>query len=307
MASDSYQQDYDDISVNPVAQNYVTILGQRLKGKKMVDDVKSDFEMLVSPKLKKAGEKIPLALPVETFTEPLKYVIDVWDKNTPVPYVDSRAIADRVLPDDGTAYPYVTVSDFLEDSIIKIPYQFNKAAFFNGNDEKPDERDSYLLPLKKTFFNYFQVSDLKGKVDNRDMIEIKRLAGDTGVKVILRIPVKGGHIKYERIYYKADKADVVNNKGVIINRDFTLGQFPTIKYADDVKPYYRVTVLDRDTISNGADNRYKLTFFDSANENVEFDEVIQRNKTTDGGRFDGDKVDSATYALSKDVPVHSSL
>ena len=78
MASDSYQQDYDDISVNPVAQNYVTILGQRLKGKKMVDDVKSDFEMLVSPKLKKAGEKIPLALPVETFTEPLKYVIDVW-------------------------------------------------------------------------------------------------------------------------------------------------------------------------------------------------------------------------------------
>ena len=299
MASDSYQQDYDDISVNPVAQNYVTILGQRLKGKKMVDDVKSDFEMLVSPKLKKAGEKIPLALPVETFTEPLKYVIDVWDKNTPVPYVDSRAIADRVLPDDGTAYPYVTVSDFLEDSIIKIPYQFNKAAFFNGNDEKPDERDSYLLPLKKTFFNYFQVSDLKGKVDNRDMIEIKRLAGDTGVKVILRIPVKGGHIKYERIYYKADKADVVNNKGVIINRDFTLGQFPTIKYADDVKPYYRVTVLDRDTISNGADNRYKLTFFDSANENVEFDEVIQRNKTTDGGRFDGDKVDSATYALSK--------
>lgn len=299
MADDSYQQDYDDISVNPVAQNYVTILGQRLRGKKMVDVVESDFEMLVSPKLKKVGEKIPLALPVETFTEPLKYVIDVWNKNTAVPYVDSRAIADRVLPEDGTAYPYVTVSDFLEDSIIKIPYKFNKAAFFNGNDEKPDERDSYLLPLRKTFFNYFQVSDLKGTVDGRNMIEIKRLAGDTGVKVILRIPVKGGHIKYERIYYKADKADIANNKGVIINRDFTLGQFPTIKYADDVKPYYRVSVLDRDTISNGANNRYKLNFFDSANENVESDEVIQRNKTADGERFDGDKVDSATYALSK--------
>lgn len=283
MADDSYQQDYDDISVNPVAQNYVTILGQRLREKKMVDDVESDFEMLVSPKLKKVGEKIPLALPVETFTEPLKYVIDVWNKNTSVPYVDSRAIADRVLPEDGTAYPYVTVSDFLEDYIIKIPYKFNKAAFFNGNDEKPDERDSYLLPLRKTFFNYFQVSDLKGTVDSRNMIEFKRLAGDTGVKVILRIPVKGGHIKYERIYYKADKADIANNKGVIINRDFTLGQFPTIKYADDVKPYYRVTVLDRDTISNGANNRYKLNFFDSANENVESDEVIQRNKTADGG------------------------
>lgn len=298
MADNSYQQDYDDIAVNPAAQNYVTILGQRLKGKKRVDDVKSDFEMLVADKLKKAGEKIPLVLPVETFTEPLKYVIDVWNKNTHVPYFDSRAIAERILPEDGTAYPYVTISDFLEDSIIKIPYRFNKAAFFNGNDEKSNERDSYLLPLKKTFFNYFQVSDLKGKVDNQDMIEIKRLAGDA-VKVILRIPVKRGHIKYERIYFKADKADVANNKGVIFERDFTLGQFPTIKYADDVKPYYRVSVLDRDTISNGKDNRYKLTFFDSTNENVEYDEVIQRNKTTDGERFDGDKVDSATYALSK--------
>ena len=299
LTSASYQQEYDDISVNPIAQNYVTVLGQRLKGKRMVDTVQSDFEMVVSPALQKPGEKTPLALPVETFTERLKYVIDVWNRNTHVPYIDNRPIADRILPEDGTAYPYVTVSDFLEDSIIKIPYKFNKLAFFNGNDEKPEERESYLLPLKKTFFDYFQVSDLKGKVANREMIELKRLAGDTGVKVILRIPVKGGHIKYERIYYKADKADAVNNKGVIVNRDFTLGQFPTIKYADEVKPYYRVSVLDRDTVSTGENNRYKLAFYDNVNQIVECDEVVQRNKNSDGGRFDGDKVDSATYALSK--------
>lgn len=299
LTSASYQQEYDDISVNPIAQNYVMVLGQRLKGKRMVDTVQSDFEMVVSPALQKPGEKTPLALPVETFTERLKYVIDVWDRNTHVPYIDNRPIADRILPEDGTAYPYVTVSDFLEDSIIKIPYKFNNLAFFNGNDEKPEERESYLLPLKKTFFDYFQVSDLKGKVANREMIELKRLAGDTGVKVILRIPVKGGHIKYERIYYKADRADAVNNKGVIVNRDFTLGQFPTIKYADDVKPYYRVSVLDRDTVSTGENNRYKLAFYDNVNQTVECDEVVQRNKNSDGGRFDGDKVDSATYALSK--------
>ena len=299
LTSSSYQQEYDDISVNPIAQNYVTVLGQRLKGKRKVDTVQSDFEMKVSPALQKPGGKTPLALPVETFTDQLKYVIDIWDKNTHVPYFDNRPIAGRTLPADGTAYPYVTVSDFLEDSIIKIPYKFNKLAFFNGNDEKPEEQESYLLPLKKTFFDYFQVSDLKGKVANREMIELKRLAGDTGVKVILRIPVKGGHIKYERIYYKAGSADAVNNKGVIVNREFTLGQFPTIKYADDVKPYYRVSVLDRDTVSTGENNRYKLAFYDNVNQTVECDEVVQRNKNSDGGRFDGDKVDSATYALSK--------
>ena len=299
LSNTAYQKDYDDISVNPIAQNYVTILGQRLKGKKSVNEVHSDFEMAISPALRKAGEKIPLVLPVETFTEPLTYVIDVWNKNTHVPYFDNRAIAERSLPEDGTSYPYVTISDFLEDSIVSIPYKFNRNAFFNGNDEKPEENNSYLLPIKKTFFNYFQASDLIGKIDNKNMIEIIRLVGD-GVKVILRIPVKGGHIKYERIYYKADKADIANNKGVIINRELTLGQFPAIKYSQDVTPYYRITILDRDALGVNQNNHYKLSFFDNKNEAVECDSVVERNRNSDGGRFSDFFIDSATYVMSKE-------
>lgn len=300
LSETAYNEDYDDISVNPIAQNYVTVLGQRLKGKKSVNDVKSDFEMAISPAMKKVGEKIPLALPVETFTEKYKYVIATWDKNTKVPYVDNRAIADRTLPVDGTSYPYVTVSDFLEDTIVSIPYKFNKDAFFNGNDEKPDEKNSYLLPIKKTFFNYFQASDLKGKVDNKSMIEIKRLVGDTGVKVILRIPVKGGHIKYERIYYKADKADIANNKGVIISRELTLGQFPAIKYSQGLTPYYRITVLDRDALGVNQNNHYILSFYDGNNDIVTSDSVVERNRNSDGGRFNDFFIDSATYVVSKE-------
>lgn len=300
LSDTAYQDDYDDISVNPIAQNYVTILGVRLKGKKAVDEVRSDFEMAISPAMKKIGVKVPLALPVETFAEPLKYVIDIWNKNTKAPYFDKRPIADRTLPEDGTAYPYVTISDFLEDSIISIPYQFNKHAFFNGNDEKAEEKNSYLLPIKKTFFNYFQTSDLKGKVDNKDMIEIKRLAGNTGVKVILRIPVKGGHIKYERIYYKTDKADIANNKGVIIYRELTLGQFPAIKYSQDVTPYYRVTILDRDAHSVNQNNHYALSFYNNKNETVERDALVERNRNRNGSRFNDFFIDSATYVISKE-------
>ena len=296
----TYSQDYEDISVDTVAQNYVTILGQRLKGKKMVNDFKSDFEMSISQAMKKQIKKVPLALPVETFTSSYQYVISTWDKNTHVPYEDKKVISSRVLPNDGTKYPYLTISDFLEDSIIKIPHEFNSTAFFNGNDDKPEGQDSYLLPLKKEFFNYFQVSDLMSKVDNKDMIEMKRLAGNTGVKIILRIPVKGGHIKYERIYYNGGKPDAMNNKGAIIDRDFTLALFPNIKYQEDIKPYYRASVIDRDSFQTGKDNQYKLTFYGSQNENVDYDAIVQRNRNTDGGRYDEDKADSATYALTKE-------
>lgn len=299
LTSVAYQEDYDDITVTPSSQNYVMVLDQRLKRKKQVSVVDSDFEMVIAPSLKKPGTKVPLALPVDVFNDPLKYVIDPWNRNTVVPFIDKRPIADRTLPEDGSRYPYVTISDFLEDYIIKIPYRFNSKAFFNGNDEKPEAKDSFLLPLKREFFNYFQVSDLKGKVQNKEMMEIMRLAGDTGVKVVLRIPVKGGFIKYERIYYKTDKPDVDNNKGAIVERDFTVGLFPAIKYAEDVTPYYRVSVLDRDTVQTGQNNRYELSFFDINNQSVEYDELVQRNKNSDGQRFDGDKVDSATYALAK--------
>lgn len=299
LSNDAYSQDYDDITVTPMAQNYVMVLGQKLKRKKQISTVDSDFEIIVSTSLRKPGVKVPLALPVETFNNPLKYVIDPWNKNTVVPYFDKRPISERTLPEDGSRYPYVTIGDFLEDTIIKIPYKFNSRAFFNGNIENPDSNDSFLLPIKKDFFNYFQASDLRGKVKNLDMFEMQRLAGG-GVKVILRIPVKGGFISYERIYFKADNADPANNKGVIVEREFTLGLFPAIKYADGVTPYYRVAVLDRDTVQTGEDNRYELLFFDGANQRVECDGLVQRNKNADGIRFDSDKVDSATYALSKE-------
>lgn len=297
----TYQNEYDDISVLPTSQNFVTILGEKLKHKRNVIKVESDFEMRLSSSLSNPTVKIPLVLPVDTYTERSKYVVDVWDKDTRVPFYDSTPIQDRVLPDDGSKYPYVTIGDFLEDTIVRIPYRFNNSSFFDGNDENPNAGDSYLLPLKKTFFNYFQASDLiEKRVGNgKKMIEVTRLAGDTGVKVILRIPVKAGFIQYQRIYYKGDNYDRASNKGVIIEREFTLGLYPPIKYSEEVTPFYRVSVLDRDSVSTGIDNRYVLKFFDNKNTEVVVDSCVERNKNSNGSRFNGDQVDSATYVLSK--------
>lgn len=301
MTESFYRDNYDDISVLPTGQNFVMILDQKLKRKRSVSEVDSDFEMAISPTLVKPGMKKPLVLPVDTYAERTKYVVDVWNSDTRVPYYDTTPINNRILPDDGSQYPYVTIGDFLEDKIVRIPYQLNNKAFFNGNDAKPEAGDSFLLPLKKTFFDYFKASDLleKSVGNGKKMIEISRLTGDTGVKVILRIPIKTGYIQYQRLYYKGDRYDRNANKGVIIDgREFTLGLFPPIKYSEDIEPFYRVTVLDRDSVS-GHNNKYTLKFFDEQNNEVAIDSCVERNKTADGTRYNGALVDSATYSISK--------
>lgn len=294
-----YRGNYDDIPVIPTAQQYVMVLDEKLRRKRTVTNISSGFEMKISESLRSSGGVIPLALPVEMYTELTHYVVSKWDKNTYVPYFDARLIHERTLPDDGSKYPYVTVGDFLEDIIIKIPYKFNSEGYFNGNDESPESEFSYILPLKKVFFDYFTAKDLAEKIGGKHRIEINRLIGDA-VKVVLRIPIKdGGYIQYEKIYNKDAKPDSANNKGAIIEREFTIGLYPGIKYAENIKPYYRVSLLDRDSVF-GADNSYLLNFYNSSNTVVPAEGIVRRNRNTDNTRFDKRYIDSVTYALENE-------
>lgn len=292
-----YKGNYDDIAVNPTQQQYVTVLSQKLRQKRSVSDISSGFEMKVSDSLRKPGSKIPLALPVEKYTERTLYVESYWNKDTAVPYFDARPIQERTLPDDGSKYPYVTIGDFLEDSIVEIPYKFNPEGFFNGNDEAPESKNSYLLPIKRTYFDYFTVENLMDKVNGKKRIEICRLAG--GVKVILRIPIKSGdYIQYERIYYKGGKPDSANNKGSIVEKRLTIGLYPGIRYTDNIKPYYRIALLDRNSVF-GADNAYTLKLYNYNNEEVTSDGIVHRNRNTDNTRFESGLIDTVTYAVTK--------
>ena len=295
-----YRDNYDDIPVQPTAQQYVMVLDEKLRRKRMVTNISSGFEMKISDSLRSSGSIVPLALPVEMYTEPTHYVVSKWDKNTYVPYFDARPISKRTLPDDGSKYPYVTVGDFLEDTIIKVPYKFNPEGFFNGNDETPDSKFSYILPLKKAFFDYFTTKDLMmGKIGGKPRIEINRLIGEA-VKVVLRIPITGGeYIQYEKIYNKDAKADPINNKGTIVEREFTIGLYPAIEYAKEVKTYYRVSLLDRDSVS-GSDNSYVLNFYSLCNKKVPIEGVIRRNRNADNTRFDKTYIDTVTYALENE-------
>ncbi len=237
---------YSDLTVN-TAGNNVEVLGFPLKKlSRSQESIANSSDFVISSRI--ATDK-PLVLPVETFTQSHKYTTAIWDRNTKVPYKDSSSICDRILPQDGNRYPYLTISDFLEDSIVMLPNQSNARAFFNGNLIVSGENIGvhYLLPLKTLFFKYFTAEDLMGNVvpNGPKMIEMKKLA--SGIKVTLRIPIVKGFIEYQRMYFE-DQAPVIDsthNDGAVRKADFAFAMFSNVKFNEDKYAAYRLGLITR--------------------------------------------------------------
>lgn len=193
------------------------------------------------------GDNLPLVLPVDTFTQNYIYVRDPWDKNTKVPYSDSTLWKNRSLPDDGTQYPYLTISDFLEDYMIASDSEMtaeNRKIYFDGNSD--DTENGYLLPIKDLFFEFFTTEDLINGINGTKLIELKKNAG--GITVILRIPIKSGRfIEYRRNYFYQNEPQIDSNKGAIVNRDFAFAMLPNIKFNNASQAFYRMGLLYRPT------------------------------------------------------------
>ena len=228
---------FDDLP-GDTPTNLVEVLGYPLKKKRTTSDIQSDFR-IKSTVCRET--QLPLVLPVTIYTKPMRYVTASWDKNTQVPYNDPAPLTARALPEDGTQYPYLTISDFLEDYILLDSDPFNKENFFNGNLE--DQKNCYLLPLRKEFFNYFTPEELMGTMpDGKRMFELISNAG--GVKAVLRIPIqRGEYITYERLYFREAIAEPETNKGGVIVRLFNVALLPNMKFPNSVNARYRVALL----------------------------------------------------------------
>lgn len=264
------QDDWDnleDITVGG-AGNPVSVLNMRLKQQQPLTIIESDFE--IDSKKSFSGPK-PLVLPIDRFRQQLKYVTANWNPDTKVPKFDSNAISKRILPSDGSKYPYLTISDFLEDTIVQMPFQINKDAFFESNCDKK----GYLLPLKKLFFDYFSVDDLKKSLSNgRKMFEMKSNA--SGVKVYLRIPVKNGVIEYSRLYFENNTSNIAENNGALTKQDFDFALFPNIKFNDESNSFYRFGLVSdiNDEI------KYTVECYNSNNEVIKCVPVLRNLNNT---------------------------
>lgn len=223
----------------------------------------------------------PLVLPIDDYSDKIVYTTAIWDKNNRANISDDRPLKERTLPYDDSIYPYLTISDFLEPYIIRTIYPIDNEKFFNGNFSVNSGEISkgFLLPVKKEYFDYFNVEDLQGVTsDGKKTIEIKQ-SSTGGVNVILRIPIKNRkYVTYERTYYppmndyQITEPDLNRNRGSIIENQFGLTLFPFLKLEEDTQNFYRIAFMDRDILEHNKNNKYSLDFF----KNKENKKVIEK-------------------------------
>ena len=224
--------------------NRVDILGYLVRKRNETGVIDSDFEILATNR----SDIKPLVLPVEPGNKykNLNYVQGKWEETYKAPMHDSADPASRQLPYVGLKYPYLTIDDFLMRDMVFLPYTFNSTDFYNGNRDPRKSNNTFLLPLTKTFFQYFSVSDLMGTMsDGKNMFEIQPLQGGS-VNVELRIPIKkGGYIQYSRMYVPGKTIDLAENSGCITEKQFGLGVMPLVKFSEGILPSYRIAMFSK--------------------------------------------------------------
>lgn len=295
--SSVYQSEFQDISIGNAGFN-PEINGYKIKGLK--PKVHScDFEIAAS---KPITGLIPYVLPNEIFNEPLQYIDSPWKSEYKAPYSDSKPLNERLLPHQGhVKHPYLTVSDFLEPYIMRIPYPVNKEKYFNGHLNS--ESYGYVLPLKKEYFNFFSVNELLGTVaDGKKRFELVKKAGDA-VEAIVRIPIKNErYIQFSRLYTpsqfqdKIQQASPESNKGVIVENQFGMTVYPFLKTGSDDMANYRVMLVDRDVNILTKDNEYHINFYKENDVNTAIADVKRKTRSLKNANL----VSSVYYMIEKE-------
>lgn len=187
--------------------------------------------------------------------------------------VRGQKLHDRVLPGNmGIKYPYVIASDFLEDKIIKLPTKLDASHFytaFNGDSY-------YLLPLRKTFFKFFNPDDID------KIVKISMDGGD--VIVTLNIPI------VDTTYHTIPLSHKYSGNNIVALRATNIAFFP----------FYRVDWPNRQYL-----NRYNvmargknlsLSFIDTATDIDIPLNASDKMRTPEGGPLGGTRhyhIDSA--------------
>ncbi len=250
------QYDWDncsDIAINANQGNSVEVLGINLKQcKPKTANIEQNSDFVIASQ-RYTNHPLPLVLPEKDFHKEYKYTQSVWDKDTIVGQ-NPMLWKNRTLPDDGTQYPYLSIDDFLEKDIVRIPYGFtstNKKDYFYGSLSENDNCH-YLLPLKDLFFEFFTPEELK----NNNLIKISELAGNQGVKVSLEIPIRKNNdkIEFTRIYYAHCNGG--DQEHCIVEKELSFAITPNIKFNNGEKAMYRAGLV----YNTNSSNSYSLEF-----------------------------------------------
>ena len=262
---------YSDIPVGDNAGHSIEVMRNiNLKQLKTnPGNIEKESGFVINSEYRDRNGHKPLVLPIDTYTQSTVYTkTNLWNKNTKVPYRDAQSdLARRVLPDEGSRYPYLTISDFMTDTIVRLPYEINREYFFDGNIDSANGK-GYLLPLTDLFFRCFTTEQLYGVLNSgKKMFELKNNAG--GITAILRIPIiNNKYIEYRRTYFAEISPNINDNDGALIDKMFGLGIMPLVKFPEKTKKNYRIALFDRDMPKYGKKDLH-LSFINSKSQIVE--------------------------------------
>ncbi len=205
-------------------------------------DVCTQSDFTIKATRKDIEGDLPLVLPCvgssgSNYTK-LKYTTSNWNTESKAQEQDERPLSERTLPNEGTKYPYLTMGDFLADTLLVNNSPGNEKKFFFAGQKGSL---SALLPVKATWFDYFTVSDLK---ENLKM-EWKQDSQGAYLSVTLRVPILHnvkGAIEYVEYFkqYRADDYKVAR---------FSVGVYPFV-LLEEGNADYRLTAFN--TAQEGA-------------------------------------------------------
>lgn len=187
-------------------------------------------------------------------------------------------IYERHLPGFGqqVKYPFLTVSDFFEDKVIEVSYEINKDKFFTGCAKEI----SFLLPLKKIFFEYFSVDDLFDERGGyKDILTVELDEERAKLKFRLCLPLVNGrsiclYKTYDISEKSVEKLDCYDGANT-----FDFAVFPFYRLEPDITHnVYNVMV---GTTIDGV----SLKFFEPGNNAVDYQvESISKHRTFKGSK-----------------------
>lgn len=183
-----------------------------------------------------------------------------WDRanaKNAMGFSDTRPIQQRTLPGIGHPYPYLTVNDLLQDSIVQMEYENDGDFFANGGYDGRDTGRSFLFPVTETFFKYFCPQDLTRMC----VITENKLQADgkeqSVITVTLSIPTSDGiGQQITRNYVDKPSKGNTENLGKTVKNSFNLSIFP----------FYRVTTQ----AFSQYNDRYRVKFEKSGNDLLTF-------------------------------------
>jgi hypothetical protein len=297
LTKDGYDTDFQELYVNN-ANDLVEINGEPLRKKKPdTSQIENNSDFVIKP-TKTYSKTKPIVFPSSPADYGMIYTTDKWDKNYLPVYEEQESSLDkRKLPHTMEPYPFLTISDFLEPTIIRTVFPINEK-FYNGNLQESEKfTKGYILPLKKEFFQFFSIEDLKGTTDGKKMFQISNRLNES-VRVTLRIPIRGKKeaIIYERIYYHDARPDISKNKGAVLDNQFNLLLYPFFKITG-IDNHYRIGVIDRDILPSTMKNEYSLQFF--SQDSTEPIKVSEDKIRTRSQKKQQDGFSSKYYILNK--------